>query len=244
MDGPGPATHGCLVLIEIHSDGEQRSTSTLRCPESEQKENIIRVATRADVDSAADILTSAFVDYPFTRHTIAADDHLIRLREFQRIFLQEIAIPFGRVWLSDDDLAVSVWTTPQTAVANDIFDEVGPRLTELAGDRAAAWRASESMMAEHRPTEPVWFLGAVAVQPSGQGRGLGRAIIEPGLAAADVEMVPAFLETSTQANVRLYERLGFVTIAEYDLPGGGPHTWSMLRPPTAEPAKHSDSAGR
>lgn len=192
---------------------------------------MIREATAEDVENAADTLTAAFVDYPFTRHTIAADGHEVRLREFQHLFLAEVGLPHGRVWVSDDLDAVAVWSTPD-GDAGPTLERLLPRMVEIAGDRAQAHAAAEATMAPHRPLEPAWFLGTVGVRPSAQGRGLGRAVIEPGLAAADADGVPAFLETSTEANVRVYEALGFEITAEYDLPDGGPRTWAMLRRPT------------
>ena len=40
-----------------------------------------------------------------------------------------------------------------------------------------------------------------------------------------------FLETSAIDNVHFYLGLGFVTVAEVDVPDGGPHVWAMVRPP-------------
>lgn len=77
----------------------------------------------------------------------------------------------------------------------------------------------------------MWFLGTIGVDPAHQGKGLGRAVIEPGIMAAEKAGVPAYLETSTEANVRFYRRLGFEVTAEVELPGDGPRTWTMIRRP-------------
>lgn len=118
-----------------------------------------------------------------------------------------------------------------TRKAGDVFAEIGPRLAELSGDRAQAAAEAEAVMRPHRPTAPVWFLGSVGVDPGHQRRGLGTAVIRPGLLAADEAGVPAFLETSDEHNVRFYERLGFEVTAACSLPGGGPRTWAMTRRP-------------
>ncbi|NKY59248.1 GNAT family N-acetyltransferase [Nocardia flavorosea] len=190
----------------------------------------VRPATPADIPHATRSLTRAFADYPWTRHTIAADEHERRLAEFQELFLTRIGLPHGRVWVADDGDAVAVWTTPATD-AGAVFTELAPRFTELAGDRAEAHAAAEAAMHPHRPIEPVWFLGTVGVDPTRRGSGLGRAVIEPGLTAAAREGAAAFLETSTAENVRFYEHLGFHVTAEVDIPDGGPLTWCMLRQP-------------
>ncbi|GHC77108.1 hypothetical protein GCM10007079_14040 [Nocardiopsis terrae] len=182
------------------------------------------------MDGAADTLAAAFRDYPFTRHTISADDHLARLREFQRLFLAEIGLPHGRVWVSDGLDAVAVWSTPDSGGAESVMADLLPTLVQLAGDRADAYASAEEAMERHRPTGPVWFLGTVGVRPGSRGRGLGRGVVSAGLREADAAGVPSFLETSAPENVGLYESLGFRATAEYDLPDGGPRTWSMLRP--------------
>ncbi|GCD36529.1 GCN5-like N-acetyltransferase [Streptomyces chrestomyceticus JCM 4735] len=190
----------------------------------------VRPATHADLPRALRTLDRAFADYPFTRHTIAADDHAARLHRSNELFVARIGLAHGRVWVADDGDAVAVWTTPETA-AGEVFAELGPRFAEIAGDRAEASAQAEAAMGVHRPGEPVWFLGSVGVDPGCQGRGLGRAVIRPGLEAAEAAGVPAFLETSDERNVGFYERLGFEVTADYPLPGGGPHTWAMTRKP-------------
>ncbi|MEU4203608.1 GNAT family N-acetyltransferase [Streptomyces sp. NPDC039022] len=193
----------------------------------------VRPATRDDLPRALRTLQRAFADYPFTRHTIAADDHLARLHRFNELFVSRIGLDHGKVWVADDGDAVAVWTTPETANAGNVFAEIGPQFAEIAGDRADVSAQAEAAMGPHRPTEPVWFLGSVGVDPGRQGQGLGGAVIRPGLEAAEQAGVPAFLETSDERNVRFYERLGFEVTADYPLPGGGPHTWAMTRKPGA-----------
>lgn len=189
----------------------------------------VRPATEADVPRAVATLGRAFEHYPWTRHTMSADRHVERLEEFNRLFIERIGLTWGRVWIADDGDAVAVWTTPETANAGDVFAELGPRFAKLAGDRLPQQQSAEAAMEPHRPTEPVWFLATVGVHPDRQGRGLGRAVLSPGIEAAAAEGVPAFLETSDENNVRLYERLGFQVSAEFELPDGGPRTWAMTR---------------
>ncbi|MFD8254024.1 GNAT family N-acetyltransferase [Streptomyces werraensis] len=187
----------------------------------------VRPATHEDVPAAVRTLARAFADYPFTRHVVAADDHQERVRRFQELFLTRVALEHGRVWVSDDRLAVAAWTTPERD-PGPALAEVGPLVAGLAGDRAAAFESAEHALAPHRPDEPVWFLDTVGVDPDAQGAGLGTAVLRPGLAAAERAGCAAFLETSHARNVRFYERLGFTVTAEVPLPDDGPVTWCML----------------
>ncbi|BBF98880.1 MULTISPECIES: GNAT family N-acetyltransferase [Pseudonocardia] len=191
-----------------------------------------REATPADLDGCVDALAEAFADYPFTRHTIAADDHVRRLRACHELLIREVGLPHGRVHVIDgpDGIdAVAVWT-PSTPAVEEALTRAAARLAELAGDRAAMATAAESVLAEYRPPTPLWFLAPVGVRPGRQGRGLGRAVLAPGLAAADAGRMPAFLETSDPVNVGIYRRMGFSVLTEIDLPHDGPRTWAMVRP--------------
>ncbi|MDT0268836.1 GNAT family N-acetyltransferase [Streptomyces sp. DSM 44915] len=194
-----------------------------------------RPLTDADVPTAVDTLARAFADYPFTRHVIAADGHQERIRRFQELCLTVVGMAYGRVWVADEARAVAVWTTPERDPAPALA-EIGSVLGELAGDRAAAFESAERVIAPHRPAEPVWFLNTVGVAPEAWGRGLGGAVLAPGVAAAARAGCPAFLETSSERNVRFYQRLGFTVTAEVPLPDGGPTTWCLRREPDAAPA--------
>ncbi|MEV5981270.1 GNAT family N-acetyltransferase [Streptomyces sp. NPDC052114] len=190
----------------------------------------IRPVIMEDVPMAVDTLARAFADYAFTRHVVAADGHEDRVRRFQELFLTRIGMVYGRVWVAGAGRAVAVWTTPDRDPTPG-FAAIGPLIDELAGDRAAWFASADHALRPHRPRRPAWFLATVGVDPDAQGQGLGKAVIRPGLAAADRAGHPCFLETSTERNVAFYERLGFAVTADVTLPDGGPRTWCMLREP-------------
>jgi GNAT superfamily N-acetyltransferase len=189
----------------------------------------VRRATEADVDAAVRTLARAFEDYPMTRMGLDADGYFDRLTQYQRLFVTGIGLPHGRIWITDDASAVAVWTTPATPP--DTFASHADEFTRLAGSRATFAKECEQAMGIFRPHDPVWFLALVGVDPDRQHRGLGRAVINPGLAAADAEHSPAFLETHEPGNITFYESLGFTVIAELELPHHGPIHYAMYRPP-------------
>ncbi|GAA0567009.1 GNAT family N-acetyltransferase [Actinomadura livida] len=193
-----------------------------------------RPAGPADLHAIADTLASAFADYPWTRWTVAADDHPRRLRALQLYFTEKVGLPYGRVWTAGDNAAAAVWTTPGIDVPPEVF--TGPELAALYGDRAPYAIEAEEFLAPYRPSRPAWFLATIGVRRDMQGRGLGQAVLAPGLAEADRTGHDAYLETADERNVRFYERFGFETTADVHLPGGGPRTWCMIRRPnTAAP---------
>ncbi|MEU6123746.1 GNAT family N-acetyltransferase [Streptomyces sp. NPDC047123] len=194
----------------------------------------IRPVIREDVPTAVDTLGRAFADYPFTRHVVAADGHAARVRRFQELFLTRVGMVYGRVWVAGAGRAVAVWTTPDRDPQPG-FAAIRPLVDLLAGDRAPWFAAAELALRPHRPAYPVRCLATVGVDPDEQGKGLGAAVIGPGLAAADRAGHPCFLETSTEQNVTFYERLGFTVTADLALPDRGPRTWCMIREPARRP---------
>ncbi|WP_327687542.1 GNAT family N-acetyltransferase [Streptomyces platensis] len=195
-----------------------------------QNAPVVRPITDVDTPAAVETLTRAFADYPYTRHVVAADDHEDRIRRFQELCLTRVGMVYGRVWVADEGRAVAVWAAPDQD-PSPAFAEVGPLLGDLAGDRAAAYESAEQAVAPYRPQEPAWFLNTVGVAPEAQGQGLGSAVLVPGIQAAAHAGYPAFLETSSERNVKFYERLGFEVTAEILLPDNGPRTWCMRKDP-------------
>ncbi|WP_371096287.1 GNAT family N-acetyltransferase [Streptomyces sanglieri] len=190
----------------------------------------VRPIIDADIPTAVETLARAFADYPYTRHVVAADDHEGRIRRFQELCLTRVGMVCGRVWVADAGRAVAVWATPDQDPSS-AFAEIGPLLGSLAGDRAAAFESAEQAVAPYRPQEPAWFLNTVGVTPEAQGQGIGSAVLVPGIEAAALAGYPVFLETSSERNVKFYERLGFEVTAEVVLPDNGPCTWCMRKDP-------------
>lgn len=105
-----------------------------------------------------------------------------------------------------------------------------PRLLVGQPTPRRAWQAGRALAridALH-PGEPHWYFFQLAVHPSHQGRGLGRAIMDHGLERADADGVPAYLETSNPGNLDFYGRFGFEVREEVRL-GAVPPIWTMRR---------------
>ena len=88
--------------------------------------------------------------------------------------------------------------------------------------------ATDAGITGHLPKGEAWmYLKMAGVHPDHQGKGLGGRAIRAGLAMAAESGVRSVLETATESNVGLYQRLGYATNSEWDVAGGGPHFWTM-----------------
>ncbi|WP_447762423.1 GNAT family N-acetyltransferase [Sphingopyxis panaciterrae] len=138
----------------------------------------------------------------------------------------------GIVLRSPGDEAASLWRGPGQAHSGAVeFLRTVIPLVATFGTALPRGLKVQGGIDAHRPKGRFWYLHYVGVRPEHQGKGHGGRIIRAQTAVADAEGLPCWLETATPENVPLYERLGFVTQTEWDVPGSGPHFWGMMREP-------------
>lgn len=193
----------------------------------------VRRVGASDAATLVDVLTSAFGDEPLLNWWLRQGAAKERAR---RSFFEH-AVGGGihrkaEFWLADRD-AAAIWTPPG-AVAFDLPPlatvRVLPRLLSVAGLRGMR-RALDlaAQLAGRHPSAPFAHLVFLGVRADRQGRGLGSAMLKRTLAEVDAQHWPAYLETATEANVRLYERHGFEVEAELRCGRDGPMFWTMAR---------------
>jgi GNAT superfamily N-acetyltransferase len=142
-------------------------------------------------------------------------------------YFLEMALPLGVVWVAGEADGVAVWTAPEQREAWELHPWDQPPILAVADDGGRRYEAFWEWVATYDPTEPSWQLDTIAVEPGLQGRGIGRALVEAGLARARGDGTSAFLSTGTPANVAIYGRCGFRVYDEADAPDGGPRVWFM-----------------
>jgi len=157
--------------------------------------------------------------------------NLLRTRPENRVdvhaFVQGVghnAQSTGRCVLADDPaLGASAWLLPRDeqvrateSVQKLVFIKslLGP--TGFHNYRSIL--AFMSPLAKKLVTGDSWYLSIIGVHPAAQGKGLGRALLEPTLCEARDRRVSCYLETFTPGNMGFYRRLGFEAVASYDEP--------------------------
>jgi GNAT superfamily N-acetyltransferase len=181
----------------------------------------------ARVSALAPLFGRAFVHEPMMCWPMGSGGDLAaRFTQCFEHFL-EMALPLGIVWVAGEGDGLAVWTAPEQREMWELHPWDQPRILEMAEDGGRRYEAFWEWVAARDPTEPSWQLDTIAVAPELQGRGIGRSLIEAGLARARADGTSAFLSTGTPANVAIYRRCGFDVYDEAEAPDGGPRVWFM-----------------
>lgn len=126
-----------------------------------------------------------------------------------------------------DFAAAALWLPPGIRPDGDAMGEIiqanmPPELMQDGGGLM-------EQMHHFHPAEPHWYLPLIGTDPVHQGKGYGSALIAHALRRCDRDRLPAYLESSSPANVPLYERHGFKVIGKIQQ-GSSPTLYPMLRP--------------
>ncbi len=204
----------------------------------------IREAGTEDLEPLAGALARAFEDDPALGFLLGTENRLQRLERFFEAELRIVALPHEIVWTADDHTGGVIWARPDSwrVPVGATLREL-PSMVGVFGRRLGlAFWSRLRMEARHPKRPPSYYLAAIGVEPAGQGRGEGAALMEPMLTRIDAEGGCAYLEASTERSRALYERHGFVQTGEIKLPGGGPSIWPMWRDPIVKGSDPSPAA--
>lgn len=194
----------------------------------------IESATADSEDEAARLLARAFGTDP-TVDVLVPSDVSDRPGRLRRMFRAEIhTCGFENVDLAVSDAdgevwGVGVWAPPYARLSTLTairWSVVAAHALRARGLRAGA--AYDRAVRRHRPAEPHWHLLDLGTAPDAQERGIGTALLAHRLARIDLEGRQTFLEATTLAGRRLYERFGFEAVGRLPRSTGG--AYAMVRP--------------
>lgn len=197
----------------------------------------VRRATEEDVPALAGVLGRAFTNDPPLTWVFRDDATRVdRLTALFGMALFGVFLPHGEVYAAADLSGAALWEprVPDTPATEDDDPEAFPAAMAAAGflpeevDRMQTFLGT--MDDAHPKDVRHWYLGVLGADLDRQGQGIGSACMAPKLAALDEAGEFAYLESSNEKNVPLYERHGFRVVGVLDLPDG-PALWRMWREP-------------
>lgn len=152
------------------------------------------------------------------------------MRRYVRLVLEQLTLPHGTVWMSADRRSVACWAPPgawDLGLGEQL--RLLPGLVRALGFRRLMPAARASARIEQERPARYWYLALVATAAEARGRGLARAVLQPALAEAEGDDIPALLETSNEGNLGFYRKLGFEVVRELAAAEGAPPVWTMQR---------------
>lgn len=195
----------------------------------------VRVAQKPDVGRLAEALGRAFFQDPVMRWMLPDDAR--RARALPRVF----AAMTRHHFLAGGAVEVASGTAGVAAAA--LWDPPGrwkqqpreeirmiPSFLLAMGRHARRGQRIAELMKRNHPEEPHWYLAVIGSDPQVRGAGFGQVLMQSRLDRCDAEGAPAYLESTSEANVPYYLRFGFDVTGEITIPGG-PSMWQMWRPP-------------
>lgn len=193
----------------------------------------VRTTRAEDLSGMAGALGRAFADDPLFDWLVP--DATKRHQMLPAWFTLAFKKMFTRreVYTTDDHAGAAVWAAPgewQAKPVETISMIPGSIRVVGLGPMRRLITMLNAMEKEH-PEELHWYLEVLGTDPPHQRKGVGAALMKPALDRCDAEGLPAYLETQKPDNVAYYRHHGFEVRKEMDLPKGGPHLWTMWRPP-------------
>lgn len=172
--------------------------------------NIIS-AQRADKARIVDILCESFRNDPQTKYILGSTNNSAIKLERLMAYAFEYGLINGKVDISDDRNSAAIWKTRYSSKmsANLLVESI---LFLLAFGFSGLKRISamekriEAFYPEDVTFNYLWILGT---DPQQQGKGYGSAILAKAIREQQLNGIPLYLETSSEANVKYYQRKGF-----------------------------------
>lgn len=197
----------------------------------------VRRAQTADTAAIIAALTDAFRDDPVVSWLIPAD---VRNRE-ERLdaFFGSMARSYLRrdkhVLVAGDGSGSALWAQPGAFVLPpaEIARETPAAVKAFGRNLPRALKLLNQVESLHPKQPDHWYLAYIGTRCDSQGKGVGSALLRDVLEGADRQRVPAYLESSNERNLTLYERNGFRIVEEIKALGHGPSIYRMWREPAS-----------
>jgi GNAT superfamily N-acetyltransferase len=196
----------------------------------------VRAARRDEAGLLGEVLADAFAEDPVFAWLIPP-----RLRgrdDRMRTFFTSMSRGYLRqgkpCYRTGDASAAALWAAPGAWAMplSQVILEAVPNGLALRRRLLRALRTQQQVERLHAgQSRPHWYLGYLGTRRGRQGQGLGTQLLREVLVGLDADGVPAYLESSNQQNLPLYERNGFRVVGELQALGHGPTIWRMWREP-------------
>lgn len=223
-----------FIIIEgITSKLRTGRTSTVRMGEIK---NLHKVK-RHEIRQATAVLADAFKEDPL--FTILFGDAEKNSHKYTLVakFMIRYCYKYGDVYASsekfegimaitqDEYAYISLWRMirsgsifPFLSIGFKSFMKVASSLSPM-----------DEVRAKHMKNKSFAYLQIIGVAKEHQGKGHGSKLIKEFITMINTVNIPIYLETETESNVKFYEKYGFKTLEQINLPVINQPMWVMIR---------------
>jgi ribosomal protein S18 acetylase RimI-like enzyme len=176
----------------------------------------------ADVERAVAVIVLAFSADPVARWAYPDPrQYLTLLPPLVRAFDGK-AFAEGTAHHVNSSAGAALWLPPGIDP-----DQAALEATLPVGREAELTTVFEEM-ARHHPSEPHRYLPLIGIDPTHQRQGCGAALLRETLRRCGRDHLPAYLEATNPANIKLYQAHGFEVLGTVQA-GSSPPLFPMLR---------------
>ena len=189
---------------------------------------IIKTLTPSNADQAIGTVVMAFSADPAARWFYPDPHHYLKhFPSFIRAFAGK-AFEYHSGHQIDGYSGTALWLPPDIHPDENALSKL-LRRTITKENQGCVFAVLEQMGGFH-PSAAHWYLPLIGVDPAKQGKGYGSALLQHALERCDGEGKLAYLESSSEKSVPLYQRHGFQLLGKIQV-GASPPIFPMLREP-------------
>jgi ribosomal protein S18 acetylase RimI-like enzyme len=135
-------------------------------------------------------------------------------------------------WVPGDSADMTFWRMLRTGSIG-LGMRLGVKLAGLGQRMRPVFDPLEADRRANMKGRNYLYLMIIGVASQFQGQGFGGRLLGALIEESELAQIPLYLETATERNVRMYERLGFNTLKQITLPVVDLPQWEMVREPGA-----------
>lgn len=190
-------------------------------------------ANPAQWRTVADITAEAFATDPVNQYVFGKARSI---RSMFRVMAREMYLPAGDCYLHPAGGA-TMWMPPGVDAAPSQLGLVKFALGQLRHGTPGAIKrgmALSELMQDWHPKDPHMYLFTIGTSAAARGKGVGKGLLAPILAACDAAGMPVYLENSNPSNSGFYGAHGFERMGVFNIDGDdSPVMEPMWRTPLA-----------
>ena len=190
---------------------------------------MLRNLVDGEHDLIGDTIADSFADDPVNRWIFGGQEVML---PFYKKVAKNIYLPQGYGHVMEDGSGGALWAPPGVKKSLPLIDtlDIAVSIIRHSGFKhIPRGLAAENSLIKKKPVDSHYYLFAIGARAGHQGKGIGGKLMQAGLERVDADGMPAYLESSKEANVPFYRRFGFEVIERFVPAKGCPPLWLMWR---------------